>query len=106
MFGERLGACRTGGSLIAMSDGHKLVCSYLGLVQGPCLGGERDCVCAVWVSPSSLLGTAVCGTVVGGKDSSLLQGTAPAALCTNRTFLFGTRLVTSVMPQIGQHLEK
>lgn len=49
--------------------------------------------------------TAVCGTVVGGKHSSLLQGT-PAALCTNGTFLFGTRLVTLVMPQIGQHLEK
>lgn len=41
----------------------------------------------------------------GWKAFFPVQG-APAALCTNRTFLFGTRLVTSVMPQIGQHLEK
>lgn len=88
-----------------MSDEHKLVSRYLELVQGSCFGGERGCVCAVWVSPCSLLGIAVCGRVVGGKHSSLLQGT-PAALCTNRTFLFGTRLVTLVMPQTGQHLEK
>lgn len=88
-----------------MSDGHKLVCSHLELAQGSCFGGERGCMCSVSVSPSSLLGTAVCGAVVGGKHFSLLQGTR-AASCTNGTSLFGTRLVTLVMPQTGQHLEK
>lgn len=46
---ERLGACRSDGSLVTVSDGHKVVCSYLGLVQGSCFGGERGCVCVVWV---------------------------------------------------------
>lgn len=61
-----------GGSLITIPDQHKLVCSYLGLNWGPCLGGERGCIYAAWVSPPNLPGTAVCRTVVGGVCDSVV----------------------------------
>lgn len=61
----------------------KLVCSYLGLIWGPCLGGEKGCEYAAaeqqWV---------VAVTVWLKGHKLLIQGKISCSLCTNETFLF------------------
>lgn len=102
----------TVGSFIIIPDRHKLVCSYLGLTWRPCFGWREGvdmqfgCQPPTWGQPSAGHPWVVLGQCDWKGFWPLIQGMTPTSCVLMRPFSLDTRLVISVMPRIGQHLEK